>query len=704
MEPLSGAASVISVVSLAIQICDELKKLHGFWQSVKEAPDDIANISTELKLFMTWLTVIANNYQRQGFGQKSPNEAAATDTLKLCLVIVQDMSAGVRDLESGIVKGASARQWASVKFVFRKDKREKAMAQIERMKSLLIIVQTCYLAEVQEAGFKTLNLSLSSREPILYSTHPVALNTNAANDLLAIQTRPPSPLPSSSVELVSSNPTSSSQAARRPKHRTTQQTERAYNFGLAMLRIVSTEGESIFLEESSNERRIPARQTRYDVRIAQWLLKRGLSWQSSGTYGSWQRSFRTFQYVPGDSMIVDFCRDGDIANVQRMFEKGLASPFDRVHYEHEEGSQDWSLLHFSVFFGHSQLCKFLIECGLGRGSASGMSERPILSLTSESLMSNPAAHIDILRLMIHEGQYDPMEDSIYGGVMHNFEGPSIVYEWLLDQEKFFIDFDQKSPIGLTIASSLIHASGLDTSTCLKALIARGSHVVLDGDYSLVHDGAWSLALCADDLDFPKRIKVLWDAGVDFHAPVTGTGQTPFEWVMNSAQLRIFDAKTKYNIYSVERKSIPKPPRGWPRRVIDYDILDPSLSLWCRPRLSKALWPTWMTEEELTLDAVSGYSLLEIWQRFLDAWVEVLFEAGLDIADYGRREEQLYPEGVVVFIGGEARVVFEYGSHVNGCRIHVVEVWVFDRDHRVRQQEATIAEAPAMPCSWDSDDE
>ena len=146
MEPLSGAASVIGVASLAIQICNELKKLHDFWQSVKDAPDDIISISTELKLFMIWLTVIAKNYQRQGSNNRSPSEAAAIDTLNLCLATVHDMSAGVRDLESRIAKGASSRRWTSVKFVFRRDKREKAMAQIERMKSLLIIVQTCHLA------------------------------------------------------------------------------------------------------------------------------------------------------------------------------------------------------------------------------------------------------------------------------------------------------------------------------------------------------------------------------------------------------------------------------------------------------------------------------------------------------------------------------------------------------------------------------
>ena len=67
MEALGGAASVIGVVSLALQVCEKLRNVHDFWQSVKEAPDDIARISTEIDLFMRWLTVIANNYQRLGF-------------------------------------------------------------------------------------------------------------------------------------------------------------------------------------------------------------------------------------------------------------------------------------------------------------------------------------------------------------------------------------------------------------------------------------------------------------------------------------------------------------------------------------------------------------------------------------------------------------------------------------------------------------
>ena len=149
------------------------------------------------------------------------------------------------------------------------------------------------------------------------------------------------------------------QAPRRPKHRTTQQ-KRVYESGLAVLRFVTTEQESVITDESGIERSIPAHRTRYDLRIAQWLLYRGFSWQSFGMYGNWQYSFRTFRYISEDTLIVDFCREGDIANVQKMFDKGLASPFDRVMYRYkrevrdslngdtvESVCEDWSLLHVS---------------------------------------------------------------------------------------------------------------------------------------------------------------------------------------------------------------------------------------------------------------------------------------------------------------------------------------------------------------------
>ena len=111
-----------------------------------------------------------------------------------------------------------------------------------------------------------------------------------------------------------------------------------------MLKFVGTERKSVLVEDSGNERSMKARRTRYDLRLAQWLLTRGFSWQTSGIYDSWKYSFRTFRYIPRDALIIDLCIEGDTANVQRMFDKGLASPFDRVRMW---GYEDWSLLHVS---------------------------------------------------------------------------------------------------------------------------------------------------------------------------------------------------------------------------------------------------------------------------------------------------------------------------------------------------------------------
>ena len=347
---------------------------------------------------------------------------------------------------------------------------------------------------------------------------------------------------------------------------------------------------------------------------------------------------------------------------------------------------------------------------------------PILSLIGqccrELMTSNRAAHLEILRIMIHEGEYDPMEEANGTSLMHEFEGSSAVYRWLLDQEEFYIDFYQRHAITGNIASSLIHSEKMDSSKCLEAVIRRGSDVndscgwIFEDSTSLAHVAACSIGYLVDNLDFPKRIKALRDAGLDFHArKINSAFGTPFDALLATALFQVFNARSDFEIdYNKHRerfKSVPKPPTGSTRRVVDYVLLDPTLEIRYRPRVPRALWWTWNgTEGYPTWGAIRRFSLLEMMQRYCDAWLEVLLEAGLDIADYGRREERLHPGGVfLVCVGwGEARVVFEYGSHVNGCRIHVIEIWVFDPYDNDREEKTGSAEVPAMPCSWDSDDE
>ena len=200
---------------------------------------------------------------------------------------------------------------------------------------------------MQEAGFRSLMVSLRPKGSPAQATSsarfldmPIAAPSNkgSTNKIQKLHLTRESPLETGVFDLEEPP-----EAPRPPQRRRTKQVETTYKLGLAVLRYVTTEQESVLVEGPGKERSITARRTRYDLRLAQWLLNRGLSWQTSGIYGSWQYNFRTFRYIPTDALIVDFCIEGDVANVQRMFDKGLASPFDRVRY----GDADWSLLHVS---------------------------------------------------------------------------------------------------------------------------------------------------------------------------------------------------------------------------------------------------------------------------------------------------------------------------------------------------------------------
>jgi hypothetical protein len=43
----------------------------------------------------------------------------------------------------------------------------------------------------------------------------------------------------------------------------------------------------------------------------------------------WKYSFQSFRTVPDDSLIFEYCKEGNIGAIQSLFKRGLASPWDR---------------------------------------------------------------------------------------------------------------------------------------------------------------------------------------------------------------------------------------------------------------------------------------------------------------------------------------------------------------------------------------
>jgi hypothetical protein len=136
MDGLSGAASVIGVVSLAIQLADSVKKLLNFWDSVQNAPENVKAITKGLKV----LSVVLDNIEAH---QKLHGEdQATTELLDSCRDHVTALMNLIQDFEPGFTsQSRRTRQWVALKAVFKKEQIQKFQHLIQETKITLIMAQ-----------------------------------------------------------------------------------------------------------------------------------------------------------------------------------------------------------------------------------------------------------------------------------------------------------------------------------------------------------------------------------------------------------------------------------------------------------------------------------------------------------------------------------------------------------------------------------
>ena len=136
MDGLSSGASVIAVVSLAIQLADSVKQLCEFWSSVNGAPGHIRSIATELELLSSILANIALEAQRVG------PDKSLSGVLRSCTDKVKILTVLTNDLEPGFAsRMLRLRKWTAFKAVIKREKVEKLQDGIERLKSSLLLAQ-----------------------------------------------------------------------------------------------------------------------------------------------------------------------------------------------------------------------------------------------------------------------------------------------------------------------------------------------------------------------------------------------------------------------------------------------------------------------------------------------------------------------------------------------------------------------------------
>lgn len=136
MEGLSATANVVAIGSIIVQLADG-KKLHDFWYSVKDAPDNVGSIAGDLQNLSSILTEIKLEAQDQ--------HASMEEALLKCIDGTKPLAAIVEDLEPGFEKSSRTRKWSALRTSFKGKKIRKYQSSLEGMKGSLILAQQSHL-------------------------------------------------------------------------------------------------------------------------------------------------------------------------------------------------------------------------------------------------------------------------------------------------------------------------------------------------------------------------------------------------------------------------------------------------------------------------------------------------------------------------------------------------------------------------------
>lgn len=138
MEALAAASSVLAVVSVTVQLGSIVQKLIRFWDSVKDAPTDIADIKAHLRVLCALLRSIEIDLSRP---TSFEDASLANDCLAVCRTSVGKLETVTSRLDVGLEPITIWRKWACLRKALSEKELEIYWRELERAKSMLLLYQ-----------------------------------------------------------------------------------------------------------------------------------------------------------------------------------------------------------------------------------------------------------------------------------------------------------------------------------------------------------------------------------------------------------------------------------------------------------------------------------------------------------------------------------------------------------------------------------
>jgi hypothetical protein len=136
-EMLGTVASGLGIASFAIQLVDSIKEIKDFFESVKEAPEDV-------KIAIRHIEIISKILSDIRFGDEIPqiSPATALECSELCRSSLNVLKGVITEFQRCM---NMHRRFGAVKFVLQKEKLEKLTKRLESAQFMLLISHQTYL-------------------------------------------------------------------------------------------------------------------------------------------------------------------------------------------------------------------------------------------------------------------------------------------------------------------------------------------------------------------------------------------------------------------------------------------------------------------------------------------------------------------------------------------------------------------------------
>jgi hypothetical protein len=252
------------VISLSIQLAESLHKVKSFYESVKNAPPQVAELIEEIEIMQDILGDLETGSQGASL--------ASTPTMRRCMKIAQGatnrFAVFATELQTRIKK---SRYRGGIKFALSRDDIKQMLDQLERTKSSLNLAYSLY----QQATAEDRHVALMQA---VTSSHGTAVQ----------------PAQTVKVSLLMQDATIPAHGGRR----------------VSRCKLVA--GKPVF-----------------KMTTPEWLSSTICQLEVRRSIVGLNVFVRIYGIVPLDAPIFEACRKGDVVDMRRLFDSGLASPFDK---------------------------------------------------------------------------------------------------------------------------------------------------------------------------------------------------------------------------------------------------------------------------------------------------------------------------------------------------------------------------------------